>query len=119
MSRLIDADALIEKCGDWYVEEGTESGFIGTLENLLATQPTIQPEPHWIPVEQELPETSDEVLTTYIVNGDRSKRYVETSSYYQSSESWSSVWDEFRIAGTRIEVIAWQHLPEPYEGVTE
>ena len=43
--RPIDADALIEKCGDWYVEEGTESGFIGTLKNLLATMPTIQPEP--------------------------------------------------------------------------
>ena len=42
--RIIDADALIEKCGDWYVEEGTESGFIGTLKNLLATMPTIQPE---------------------------------------------------------------------------
>ena len=40
--RLIDADALIEKCGDWYVEEGTESGFIGTLKNLLVTMPTIQ-----------------------------------------------------------------------------
>lgn len=49
--RLIDADALIEKCGGWYVEEGTESGFIGTLKNLLATEPTVQPEPqegHWI-----------------------------------------------------------------------
>lgn len=42
--RPIDADALIEKCGDWYVEEGTESGFIGTLKNLLATEPTIQPQ---------------------------------------------------------------------------
>lgn len=40
--RPIDADALIEKCGGWYVEEGTESGFIGTLKNLLATMPTIQ-----------------------------------------------------------------------------
>jgi hypothetical protein len=42
--RPIDADALIEKCGGWYVEEGTESGFIGTLKNLLATEPTIQPQ---------------------------------------------------------------------------
>lgn len=39
--RLIDADALIEKYGDWYVEEGTETGFIGTLESLLDGQPTI------------------------------------------------------------------------------
>jgi len=49
--RPIDADALIKKYGDWYVEEGTESGFIGTLKNLLATEPTAQPEPqegHWI-----------------------------------------------------------------------
>jgi len=44
--RPIDADALIEKCGGWYVEEGTESGFIGTLKNLLATEPTVQSEPH-------------------------------------------------------------------------
>ena len=77
--RAIDADALIEKCGDWYVEEGTESGFIGTLENLLATQPTIQPEPHWIPVTERLPETNDEVLTTYIVNGDRNKKICRNS----------------------------------------
>ena len=41
--RLIDADTLIEKCGNWYVEEGTESGFIGTLKNLLVIQPTVQP----------------------------------------------------------------------------
>ena len=39
MGRLIDADALTEKCGDWYVEEGTEEGFIGTLGQLLSVQP--------------------------------------------------------------------------------
>jgi len=55
--RPIDADALIDKCGGWYVEEGTESGFIGTLKNLLATEPTVQPEPHeghWIWVAGDL-----------------------------------------------------------------
>ena len=74
-----------------------------------------KPEPHWIPVTERLPETSDAVLTTYIVNGDRSRRYVEESSYYGNDESWSSPWDEYRIAGTRIEVIAWMPLPEPYK----
>ena len=71
------------------------------------------PEPHWIPVTERLPETTDAVLTTYIVNGDRSRRYVEESSYYGNDESWSSPWDEYRITGTRIEVIAWMPLPEP------
>ena len=73
-------------------------------------------EPHWIPVTERLPETSDAVLTTYIVNGDRSRRYVEESSYYGNDESWSSPWDEYRIAGPRIEVIAWMPLPEYYKG---
>lgn len=41
MSRLIDADALKVKCGEWYTEEGTEEGFIGTLGSLLDTAPTV------------------------------------------------------------------------------
>ena len=39
--RLVDVDALIAKCGDWYTEEGTEEGFIGTLEMLLKDAPTV------------------------------------------------------------------------------
>ena len=49
--RMIDADALTEKCGDWYVEEGSEEGFIGTIKQLIDAQPTIKPERktgHWI-----------------------------------------------------------------------
>jgi len=42
--RLIDADALTNKSGDWYVDEGTEEGFIGDLKNLIDEQPTIEPE---------------------------------------------------------------------------
>ena len=44
MSRCIDADALKSKCGDWYVEEGPEEGFIGTIGQLLDGQPTVEPE---------------------------------------------------------------------------
>lgn len=36
--KLIDADELIEKCGEWYTEEGSEEGFIGTLKQLLDEQ---------------------------------------------------------------------------------
>ena len=39
--RLIDADALTAKCGEWYTEEGTEEGFIGTLKSLLDEAPTV------------------------------------------------------------------------------
>lgn len=44
MGRMIDADALINKYGDWYTEEGTEEGFIGTLKSLAEKLPTIEPE---------------------------------------------------------------------------
>ena len=117
--RLIDADALIEKCGDWYVEEGTESGFIGTLENLLATQPTIQPEPHWIPVTERLPYAeygeSDNVLATcgYRDVEDGSIRWIKT--LYFNGGNWC-----YPTGETYLEkVYAWMHLPEPYKGVTE
>ena len=42
--RLIDADALIAKCGGWYTEEGTDIGFIGSVKQLLDEEaPTIIP----------------------------------------------------------------------------
>lgn len=52
MSRYIDADALKEKCGEWYTEEGYEEGYIGTLKQLLDKQPTIEPKQgKWIDAE--------------------------------------------------------------------
>lgn len=49
--RLIDADAMIDKYGEWYTEEGLEEGFIGTLKGVVNMMPTItQPEQRWIPI---------------------------------------------------------------------
>lgn len=73
-------------------------------------------EQRWIPCSERMPEMPNEVLTTYIVNGNRKKRFVETATYYDGDEGfWSSPWDEYRVAGTRVEVIAWMPLPDPYE----
>ena len=41
---LIDRKQAIEAYGDWYVEEGTEEGFIGTVKQLLEGLPPAQPE---------------------------------------------------------------------------
>jgi hypothetical protein len=106
--RLIDADAMIEKCGDWYVEEGTESGFIGTLKNLLVTQPTITPEPHWIPVTVRLPEVGESVLICDAY-GDICIGHRTMGGYYFPDFCDDKIKD----------VRAWCELPEPYKGVTE
>lgn len=44
MDRLISLQAAIDAYGDWYVEEGTEEGFIGTVKQLLEGLPSAQPE---------------------------------------------------------------------------
>ena len=75
--------------------------------------------PHWIPCSERMPEKSDEVLTTYIVNGNTKKRYVETATWLVDNSDeggcWTSAYDEYRILGTRIERIAWMPLPLPYK----
>lgn len=60
--RLIDADALKARCGDWYTEEGPESGFIGTIGRLLDHEPTVG---GWISVKDKLPDRNG----LYIVYG--------------------------------------------------
>lgn len=101
--RPIDADALIEKCGSWYVEEGTESGFIGTLKNLLAKEPTIQPEPQWIPCSEGIPKKTGYYICTC----------HDGVCYRTSVLKWSTGWV---LTGARSywKVIAWMPLPEPY-----
>jgi rubrerythrin len=44
-SHLIDANAFSEQYGNYYAEEGPEDGFIGTVGDLIAKQPTIEAEP--------------------------------------------------------------------------
>lgn len=39
--RLIDADAVINKYGEWYTEEGSEEGFIGTIKDIINLVPTV------------------------------------------------------------------------------
>lgn len=42
MVRPIDANAFSEQYGYYYAEEGPEEGFIGTVSELIAQQPTIE-----------------------------------------------------------------------------
>lgn len=61
-ARLIDANAFAEQYGNYYAEEGPENGFIGTVGDLIAKQPTIESEPvrhgRWI----EKPPYADETV---------------------------------------------------------
>ena len=118
--RAIDADALKE-----YITEACEdlaplfndNGKVARLvtENFckdIDEQPTIQPEPHWIPVTERLPETSGEYLVT--VKWVTGESDIDVYEYDARHKTWN---DGESAGGERA--VAWCNLPEPYKGVTE
>lgn len=126
MSRLIDADALLRRAKKvateaWKMKlkapiEITLNQFIDWINEA----PTAAVEPHWIPVEQALPEKDGRYYVTL------ENKYVEILYYaveqtirhpkgfYYLSEDGRMTWRQ-----TQNPVIAWMPLPESFVGVTE
>ena len=80
-------------------------------EAIINAEPC-QPEPHWIPVEQDLPEKSGEYLVT--VKWVTGESDVDVYEYDARHKTWN---DGESAGGERA--VAWCNLPEPYKGVTE
>ena len=116
--RAIDADAFKD-----YIDAQEGRPFIGctvgeALKIMTDEQPTIQPEPHWIPVTERLPYAeygeSDNVLATcgYRDVEDGSIRWIKT--LYFNGGNWC-----YPTGETYLEkVYAWMPLPEPFKEVT-
>ncbi len=118
--RAIDADALRQEIHCWYSDD------LGILEHIDA-QPTIQPEPHWIPVTERMPEEhewlgtkrfettkSDEVYVTFEnPKGERFCKHLSFQNGKLSAFDQSTI-DAF-FKGSRP--VAWKPMPEPFKGV--
>ena len=72
------------------------------------------PEPHWIPVTERLPNRDELVLVTY-----KTTSKIHLCKYLDdgSENSWWSYIDDC-CAWNNV-ILAWMPLPEPYKGVTE
>lgn len=92
MRYSIDRQAAID-CVTYDVEH--------TIECLKAL-PSAQPEPHWIPCSERLPDVGSGIIFCD-VDGDI---FVG----HRASEHWWSVDDKVK------NVVAWMPLPEPYKG---
>ena len=70
--------------------------------------PAVQPETHWIPCSERLPEESGKYLVTVL---DGIGKRTTSAPYHLRSKSWT-------LTGrmTYWKVIAWMPLPEPYRG---
>ena len=131
--RLIDADTLIREMHNVILEDGEDRR---TFYEVIERQPTIEPEQHWIPCSERLPEDIRPVIVTwkntdpasyyqYIVG----KHFTGTACYKNDKWYWYSSTTEDMLAeygrydseefDEAIECIAWMPLPEPYkEGET-
>ena len=133
--RLIDADTLhidiIEKgqanergkyiVGDIWELTGAE------IREVIDSQPTINPEPHWIPVTERLPETELQHPGHGIGDYLKSDMVAVSGDFDYGDKVWiacycddldgRTYWSDMD-ANTLYNVIAWMPLPEPYKGVT-
>lgn len=105
--RAIDADALKD-----YIDAQEGRPFIGctigeALKIMTDEQPTIQPEPHWIPVTEGLPKKCN---TTYLATVDYGEHGMAVGQRFFFGDN---------IGWNDKSVVAWMPLPEPYKGVTE
>ena len=91
-------------------DEYTKGIDVGIAMCIVAVkdQPTMQPEPQWIPVSERLPEKSE----YYIITASDGVGHRTTFAKFQKK---AKSWD---LTGARSywRVIAWMPLPKPFEG---
>lgn len=110
--RLIDADALKkcvlkwvpqDPCGKEEKEFPFETDICVSMLMEIDEQPTITPEPHWIPCSERLPEAKQKVLVQYADESMATKRCNDAG----------------HLAWFYSNAVAWMPAPESYKGVTE
>ena len=107
--RAIDADAL---------QKEYKQGHNGKRLLLIDVAPTIQPEPHWIPVTEncDCDLMDNEEVLVYQKDGTINGQIRHAMFYDFNGKKKFVTWEE---GITIYNVLAYMPLPEPYKGVTE
>lgn len=112
MDDYIERDKVIDVYGDWYVEEGTEEGFIGTVKQLLEGFPSADVQPvHWIPVSERLPDVGQRVLLSG--HGEVMVGMLHSFGKYSLEPTGIS------YIYPKNDIEAWMPLPEPWKGADD
>lgn len=118
--RLINAEGIRVKPEFMHNVCGMAMIRVEDIVRILNEQPTIEPEPHWIPCSERLPEDYTNVLAWF-----EYYRYGDYNCMYQTHGigSYASEYNSWLINGEpgwhKLQVIAWMPLPEPWKGADE
>ena len=123
--RLIDADGSelqtqlkIIREAEYQIYGSGSWGFTAKCEHAIEDAPTVQPEPHWIPVTERLPEKTGRYLAWAVVSfipdhvdEPNTIKQIAIASYSTRTRTW--------FGGNVEDVIAWMPLPEQFNGVAK
>ena len=110
--RAIDADELLAEYDRHH--KGPAEGARKMIED-APTIRTVQPEPHWIPVTEKLPEKNGEYIVTI-----QCEHVDGWDDYVTGFAEWDvDDWYLVSYYPGQIKAVAWVPLPEPFKGVTE
>lgn len=115
MEDLISRQTIIDGL-EFVIEHGIETDGAHSISaekmlEFVRELPTVQPEPHWIPVTQVLPEDD----TVVLVCGKSGGIYT---AIHNNSKTWIRGWWKMNSKNHHCNPTAWMPLPEPYKGVT-
>ena len=115
--RAIDADALLKKVEGILPWAPYPSKYAQGIRYcmelttvLIKDAPTIEPEPHWIPCSEKLPEDDVQVLCT----DSEGFVYIAWHCDYDVIEKTKCWCDVHYCSLPEDGIIAWMPLPEPY-----
>ena len=120
--RAIDADAIsyesIDSCDTGRHEHYYGTGIIAVRKEDIDAMPTIQPEPHWIPVTEncDCDLMDNEEVLVYQKDGTINGQIRHAMFYDFNGKKKFVTWEE---GITIYNVVAYMPLPEPYKEVTE
>lgn len=129
--RAIDADELKkcvlkwlpqDPCGKEEKEMPFETDICVSMLMEIDEQPTIQPEPHWIPVTERLPKEKDAGILKKLGKNKRSDYVIATvdvkgERMTVTACTYDGVWDwKMKYAFPEYEIVAWMPLPEAFKG---
>ena len=121
--RLIDVDTLMDKINNSvFTADMTTTFAVNMACRWIENAPTIEPEPHWIPCSEKMPEEhewvgtkrfgttiSDEVYVTFETS--EGERFAHHINFQNGKLS-----DHDQMVFPKCVPIAWMPLPDPWGG---